>query len=348
MPSKPPQRPRTVKKVLHAGKGPLPEFRTDTKAIFDYEVLLPLVDLDKEGFPEDRTLYKSIDSTQRKWPDGYGKPLELVFGKKFQLPIFETCLQTMLVDEVSQFDIGMLDMLPYPMVSKKLRDISRSDVDPHHHADHHHEHHCAAMGPIKLDYEELDDLLKNPRPLRVIMHLLKVLQPEEYNADSWQMSGEQKLDSLETLREDGNELFKKGDFENASTKYREALGRLDTLLLKEKPGDPEWVELDKKNISLYLNLSQCFLNMSRWHDAMETASEVLKRDATNEKALFRRAKAHIGRWELDEAERDLLELKKAHPSSENLVQTQLAIIDAKRKEKDRTDKATYKAMFAAK
>lgn len=32
----------------------------------------------------------------------------------------------------------------------------------------------------------------------------------------------------------------------AIDKYREALGRLETLLLREKPGDVEWEALDKK------------------------------------------------------------------------------------------------------
>jgi len=47
-----------------------------------------------------RDAFTTIDSTKKKWPDGYGNPLELIFGKKFQLPIFETSLSTMLVDEV--------------------------------------------------------------------------------------------------------------------------------------------------------------------------------------------------------------------------------------------------------
>ncbi len=45
-------------------------------------------------------MYESIDDTRKPWPHGYGKPLELVFGKKFQLPVLETCLRSMLVDEV--------------------------------------------------------------------------------------------------------------------------------------------------------------------------------------------------------------------------------------------------------
>lgn len=55
---------------------------------------------DSTGLPHCRDSYKSIDDTRKPYPYGYGKPLELVFGKKFQLPIFERCLETMLVDEV--------------------------------------------------------------------------------------------------------------------------------------------------------------------------------------------------------------------------------------------------------
>lgn len=41
-----------------------------------------------------------IDNTRKPWPNGYGKPLELVFGKKFQLPVFETCIKSMQLKEV--------------------------------------------------------------------------------------------------------------------------------------------------------------------------------------------------------------------------------------------------------
>uniref|UniRef100_A0A914S2S1 Uncharacterized protein n=1 Tax=Parascaris equorum TaxID=6256 RepID=A0A914S2S1_PAREQ len=53
------------------------------------------------------------------------------------------------------------------------------------------------------------------------------------------------------------------------------LGRIDTLLLREKPGEPEWIELDRQNVVLYLNLSQ-------------------------------RAKARIAVWDLDKAEKVML------------------------------------------
>ncbi|VDK54116.1 unnamed protein product, partial [Cylicostephanus goldi] len=238
----PEPRPKCVKKVLHAGRGTVPEYRTGTKAVFHYETLKPKDPVKPEvGMPENRDDYDIIDNTRQGWPHGYGKPLELIFGKKFQLPIFETCLRSMLVDEVSQFDVELTELCTYPMVSKKLRDLVKPNEHGHSHA---HEHMCAAALSAGTGYQELDDLMRDPRPLRFIFHLLSVTQPEQYEAEGWQLTSEEKIQSVETLRLQGNKLFAEKEYEDAIEKYREALGRLDTLILREKPGEPEWEELD--------------------------------------------------------------------------------------------------------
>lgn len=89
---------RAFKRTLHAGRGSPLEFHDGTKAIFHYQTLELKDGVDAAS--EDRADWNVIDDTRKTWPDGYGEPLELVFGKKFQLPIFETCLQSMLIDEV--------------------------------------------------------------------------------------------------------------------------------------------------------------------------------------------------------------------------------------------------------
>lgn len=91
-------KPRAAKKVVYAGRGPPPDIIDGAKAIFDYQAQL---------LPDDFVPYQEIspsqlpviDDTRKKWPDGYGEPLEIVFGKKFQLPIWEECLKTMRIDE---------------------------------------------------------------------------------------------------------------------------------------------------------------------------------------------------------------------------------------------------------
>ncbi|KAK6733159.1 hypothetical protein RB195_017117 [Necator americanus] len=339
----PEPRPKCIKKVLHAGRGVVPEYRTGTKALFHYETLKPK-DLVKPevGMPESRDDYVVIDNTRKGWPDGYGKPLELIFGKKFQLPVFETCLRSMLVDEVCQFDVELAELCTYPMVSKKLRDLAKPHEKGHSHS--HDSHMCAAALSAGTGYPELDELMQNPRPLRFIFHLLSVTQPEEYEAEGWQLDTEEKLQSVETLRLQGNQLFSQKKYDEAIDKYREALGRLDTLLLREKPGEPEWEELDRKNVSLYSNLSQCYLNVGNMYEAAETASEVLSRDPDNEKALYRRARARIGCWQLDEAEQDLKKLAQLS-NNESLVNLEMATLARKRIELEESKKKTYSKMF---
>jgi AH receptor-interacting protein len=95
----------------------------------------------------------------------------------------------------------------FPIMSKKLRDIARADVDPNFDLSHCETHHCAASGPVKLGYSELDELMGKPRPLMIVFHLLSILRPNEYEQDSWQLNDQQKLASLETIRTEGNRLF---------------------------------------------------------------------------------------------------------------------------------------------
>lgn len=49
--------------------------------------------------------------------------------------------------------------------------------------------------------------MKNPRPLRFVFHLLQVFEPDQYVHDSWQLDEDDKLKSVEALRQKGNELF---------------------------------------------------------------------------------------------------------------------------------------------
>ncbi|GMT15069.1 hypothetical protein PFISCL1PPCAC_6366 [Pristionchus fissidentatus] len=339
--------PKVVKTTLNAGKGKMPDYADGAKAIFHYEVWKPKEW--KEGMPTNRDDYTHVDSSRRDYPHGYGAPMEIVFGKKFAIVVFENCLRSMHEGERSQFDVEASELYSFPMTAKKLRDIAKArSSDPHHHHEHHHESHmCAAALAGGTGYPELDDLLKEPAPLRIIFEVLKVIPPGSYEAESWQLNADEKLKSVEEYRLNGNQLFKEGKIVEAIDKYREALGRLDTLLLREKPGDEEWNVLDNKNIALYLNLSQCYLKVGDMCEAEQTATEVLDRDENNEKALYRRAKARIARWNLDEAETDLSHLLVVSPSMAEMIEIERKLIVEKRKEKEKSQKNTAKNMMKA-
>ncbi|CAJ0955475.1 unnamed protein product, partial [Mesorhabditis belari] len=337
------EKPKSVKKTLNAGRGQVPQYVDGTKAIFNFEVLRPS-DV-SNGMPESRDAYESIEDTRKGYPHGYGRPMELIFGKKFQLAIFETLLRSMLVDEISQFDVETSELHAYPLVSKKLRDLAHSREHKDDDCKHHSNHMCAASMVDGTGYAVLDELMKKPTPLRFIFHLLQVQNPQEYEAEGWQLSAEDKLKSVDTLKQQGNQLVMEKNYLPAIEKYREALTRLDTLILREKPGDPEWEALDQKNIALYLNLSQCYLSTGNYYEAIGTSDEALSRDGTNEKALYRRARAYIETWDFDKARNDLNALVKAHPTSTNLVEASLAEIQKKEAEGNSTTKNIYRSMF---
>lgn len=45
---------KTYKKILYAGNGDPIEFKTDTKAIFHFEVFLPKINVDINNFPQEK------------------------------------------------------------------------------------------------------------------------------------------------------------------------------------------------------------------------------------------------------------------------------------------------------
>lgn len=238
------------------------------------------------------------------------------------------------MSQIATFDVGREDVANYPGVSKKLRDIGKArdhpkrDNDPDRNHDHSHSGCFGLMSQIGTGYPELDKLMKEPRDLRFTLHLHMVLYPDDYEKDSWQLNDTERLQSVAELRERGNELFRNNRFAEAVQVYKEALNRQDQLVLREKPGEPEWVELDNGKIPLLLNLAQCQLKLDQFYEAVQCCSEALKRDPSNEKGLFRRAKGHMGAWNLEEARQDLELLLRSHPGSETLVKRTLKELDS--------------------
>lgn len=65
----------------------------------------------------------------------------------------------------------------------------------------------------------------------------------------------------------------------------------------------------------------------------------------NEKALYRRAKAHVGAWNPDQAKDDFKQLKSLNPSMATLIDKELQNIKKLRKEKEHEDKNVMKKLF---
>lgn len=304
----------SVKILLNPGKK-TPEFTDGSKAVFHFKTS-----------KQDGTV---IDDSKK-----VNRPMELIFGKQFKMPIWEECLKSMKIGEIAQFDIKKNFVDAYPLVSKSYRQfagLTKGDNSSHC---------CGFMGMKEgLGHADLDELMKKPTDLSFIFELVSVSAPGDYEKESWAMDPEEKLQSVPLLHEQGNMFYKEKKYKEASNKYAEALNRLEQLLLREKPGEEEWLELEKLKIPLLLNFSQCKLVEKDYYAVIEHTSTVLKKEQDNVKALFRRAKAHVGAWNPEEARSDFHRVLELDPSLGNIVRNELKLLDLAEKEKNKEDKA---------
>lgn len=63
------------------------------------------------------------------------------------------------------------------------------------------------------------------------IELIKVVLPNEYEKESWQMTENEKLESIPHLKEKGNALFREKKYDDASEIYAKAIGILEQLML---------------------------------------------------------------------------------------------------------------------
>ena len=147
------------------------------------------------------------------------------------------------------------------------------------------------------------------------------------------------------MKEEGNTLFKSKDYAGAAEKYKAALGRLEQLMLREKPGDEEWSELLSLKIPLLLNLAQCRLSLADYYPVIEHCSEVLQQQPDNVKALYRRAKAHVGAWNPTEAKKDFAAVMDLDATLVTNCKKEIQNIEHLEQEKNDEDKAKMTKLF---
>ncbi|XP_069135349.1 AH receptor-interacting protein-like [Argopecten irradians] len=316
-----------VKRIFYGGAGELPHFSDNTKLFFHYRTT---------KCDEEKTL---LDDSRK-----HDKPMELIVGKKFKLEVWETCLVTMREKEVAEFTVSTAHAASYPLVAKSLRDIFEKGS-----AKSQSTKHCCgmmAMSEEGVGYPDLNELMKKPQPLIFTLELLKIEHPGEYNKESWVMTEDEKLKAIPNLKEEGNTFYKQKQYREAAEKYGEALGMLEQLVLKEKPGDKEWAVLEDMKTPFLLNFSQCKLLLNDFYPVIEHTTTVLSRDPDNVKALFRRAKAHVGAWNPKEAKADYKRVMELDETLTSAVQKELKSLSEKEHQKDLEDKAKLKNLFS--
>ncbi|XP_028834289.1 AH receptor-interacting protein isoform X1 [Denticeps clupeoides] len=316
------------KKVISPGKGELSTFPDGTKVKFHYRTSLcngAVVD-------DSRTM------------GGCSKPMELIMGKKFKLPVWERIVSTMREGEIAEFICDTKHTALYPLVSQSLRNIS-AGKDPMEG-----QRHCCGIAQIhshhSLGHVDLDQLQASPQPLAFTMEVLQVLPPGSFRLDTWAMTDEEKLNAVPQIHEEGNALFKEGDTAAAAEKYYNAIACLKNLQMKERPGDESWIKLDLMITPLLLNYCQCKLMQGQYYEVLDHCSSIISKYEDNVKAYFKRGKAHAAVWNEREARADFAKVQELDQSLGPSVGRELRAMEDRIREKEKEEKGRYKNLFS--
>uniref|UniRef100_A0A4W3JWT0 Aryl-hydrocarbon-interacting protein-like 1 n=1 Tax=Callorhinchus milii TaxID=7868 RepID=A0A4W3JWT0_CALMI len=313
------------KSILHGGTGEIPKFNTGSKVTFHFRTLLC------DG---DRTV---IDDSKR-----VGRAMEIIVGNMFKLEVWEILLSSMRIAEVAEFWCDIIHTGLYPMVAKSLRRIAEGK-DP----TDWHIHTCGMANMFaynSLGYDDLDELQKEPQPLIFIIELLTVESPSSYKRETWAMNDEEKLREVPLLHGQGNKFFKLGKYQEAVTKYREAVICLKNLQTKEKPWETHWLKLEKMVVTLVLNYCQCLLRMAEYYEVLEQTTDIINSHPGTVKAYYLRAKAHSEVWNELEAKADYAKVLEFDSRMLKTVKKELLILESRMQEKEEEEKLRVKRM----
>ncbi|KAM4845102.1 AH receptor-interacting protein isoform 2-T2 [Thomomys bottae] len=246
------------KRVIREGRGELPDFQDGTKATFHY-----------------RTLHSGSEGCVLDDSQARGKAMELIIGKKFKLPVWETIVCTMREGEIAQFLCDTKHVVLYPLVAKSLRNIA-AGKDPLEG-----QRHCCGIAQMhehnSLGHADLDALQQNPQPLVFHIEMLKVESPGTYQQDPWAMTDEEKAKAVPLIHQEGNRLYREGHVKEAAAKYYDAIACLKNLQMKEQPGSPDWIQLDQQITPLLLNYCQCKLVAEEYYEVLDHCSSILNK-----------------------------------------------------------------------
>lgn len=280
-----------------------------------------------------------------------GSPVETIYGKQFKLPIWESCLSSMRKGEICRLTvrddpITHYICLNYVATSKCFR--KHYGVQPTHreHEGHMTSHNCS-LSIRNSPYKDLNNMIQRPPEIfEFTFELVDVKPPESYTKDLWQMSDAEKLNILPKFREDGNRYYVERNYDGAISSYTKGLNVIESLMIKERPKDDDWNRLDDMKNPFLLNLAQVKLTQCEYYECIKYADKVLEKNPDNIKALFRRAKAHAGAWNLNEAKEDFKKCMEYNADMTEIITKCFQELETREKLKDKEDREKFRKMFA--
>jgi AH receptor-interacting protein len=163
---------------------------------------------------------------------GPGKPFELLIGKKFLLPCWETAVASMVVGQTTSFVAESSATSGYSTLASVLRRQAReadkvaqaeAAARGHGHSHSHDAQHSSGGSScscaMAMDPGDLDLHMLGSTALEFELELLSVVLPGNYIKEDWELSWKQKAVAVPKLKEEGNVLFKVKDYDGAGKKW---------------------------------------------------------------------------------------------------------------------------------
>jgi FK506-binding protein 4/5 len=160
--------------------------------------------------------------------------------------------------------------------------------------------------------------------------------------ESWDLEIPEKLENAGKRKEDGNVLFKAGNYARAAKRYEKAVKLIEY--------DSSFDEAQKKEakalkISCNLNMAACKLKLKDYGEVVKLTTKVLELESTSIKALYRRVQAYIELLDLDYAETDIKKALDLDPNNKE-VKLEYKRLKQKQAEQNKKEAKLYGNMFA--
>ena len=140
----------------------------------------------------------------------------------------------------------------------------------------------------------------------------------------------------------GNSAFKRNEFAEAGKRYQEGIVILTNF--KKNPENSSSDEVISTLISLHGNNAMVLIKLENWNAAIISATEVLKAESSNIKALFRRGVSYHKVGFLEEAKTDLMYLLELDAKN-TLASKELTLVIKTIKETKQKEKEAFSNMF---
>jgi len=162
--------------------------------------------------------------------------------------------------------------------------------------------------------------------------------------EKWELSGEEKIAEAETWKEKGNASFKKGEYKQACEAYEEGVTYVENSYESDQ-------DLKKKHVDmeavLRLNAAQSYINNRDYSKAIQHATQVLKKDPNNFKALLRRGTAYSAYGFIPEAKADLAKCREMKDQDQAPVNKQVKLLHERQAAAAQKEKAQYSGIFSS-